>query len=150
SDCLDKHIYHHIRNLLGPIQTVFLGMECVGAPLTWSCGSFLPKKPDHSINQSRRYKDCDSVRGLQLLDAVEADRVFIYAMGLEPWLEHLLGLAYTDDAVQIKEAKNLVQEARAAGFADARILFGKTEIHLADQPGPESFIAPEGAASDSK
>ena len=133
SDCLDVRMYQHIHRVLGPIQTVFLGMECVGAPLTWSCGAFLPRQPEHSINQSRRYKGCDSTRGLSILEAVGAQRIYIYAMGLEPWLEHLLGLAYTAEATQIKEARKLLSAARERGFSEAKLLTNKAEIHLMNQ-----------------
>ena len=136
SDCLDQEMYRHIRRVLGPIQTVFLGMECVGAPLTWSCGSLLPRQPKHSISQSRRYKGCDSNRGLSLLEAVGAERIYVYAMGLEPWLEFLLGLAYTPDATQIKEAQRFLSLARESGFLEARLLAGKYEIHLDGVPAP--------------
>jgi hypothetical protein len=100
--------------------------------LSWSCGTFLPQKPEHGIDQSRRYKGCDSTRGFRLLEAVGAERIFVYAMGLEPWLEHLLGLAYKPEATQLREAKQLLARARERGFADARLLSGKCEIHLSD------------------
>lgn len=130
SDCLDEYLYENVRRSLGPIHTVFLGMECVGAPLSWSCGSFLPVKPDRAINQSRRYKGSDSERGQKMLAAVGAERLYIYAMGMEPWFEHLLGLAYDEDAVQLRESSNLVTVAREAGFKAAERLFGKREIIL--------------------
>ena len=136
SDCLDQEMYRHIRRVLGPIQTVFLGMECVGAPLTWTGGSLLPRQPKHSISQSRRYKGCDSNRGFCLLEAVGAERLYVYAMGLEPWLEFLLGLAYTPDATQIKEAQRFLRLAREAGLMEAQLLSGKHEIHL--DPADES------------
>jgi hypothetical protein len=65
-----------------PIHTVFIGMECVGAPLSWSCGPFLPQEPAFHLDQSRRYKGADSARALTILKAIKADRLFIYAMGL--------------------------------------------------------------------
>lgn len=130
SDCLDEYMYENVRRSLGTIHTVFLGMECVGAPLSWSCGSFLPVKPDRAINQSRRYKGSDSERGQKILAAVQADRLYIYAMGMEPWFEHLLGLAYDEDAVQLRESSQLLTVAREAGFKAAERLFGKREIIL--------------------
>lgn len=130
SDCLDRDLYYHVRNTIGPIQTVFIGMECVGAPLSWSCGPFLPAKPQYEHETGRRYKGCDSERALDILEAVDADRVFIYAMGLEPWLEHLLGLAYSEDVLQIKEARRLLKKTREAGFVESTLLFGKQDIHL--------------------
>lgn len=130
SDCLDKQMYKHIRRILGPIETVFIGLECVGAPLSWSCGTFLPRKPEHGIEQSRRYKGCDSERALSLLEAVGAKRLFIYAMGLEPWLEYLLGLALTEDSAQIQEAKTLLRYAQEKGFEEAKLLSGKCDIKI--------------------
>jgi hypothetical protein len=137
SDCLDRRMYQHLRRVLGPIQTVFLGLECVGAPLTWSCGPFLPIKPEFSHDQSRRYHGCDSKRALEILEAVGARRVYIYAMGLEPWMEYLLGLAYTEDAEQIKEARKLIALAPAMGIDHAELLFGKREILLDNKPSRE-------------
>jgi L-ascorbate metabolism protein UlaG (beta-lactamase superfamily) len=130
SDCLDQEMYRNLRRVLGPIQTVFLGMECVGAPLTWTSGAILPRQPKHSINQSRRYKGCDSTRGLRLLEAVGAERLYVYAMGLEPWMEFLLGLAYTPDAKQIKEAQRFLSLAREAGLDEVRLLNGNCDIYF--------------------
>jgi L-ascorbate metabolism protein UlaG (beta-lactamase superfamily) len=134
SDCLDERMYEHLRRLLGPIQTVFLGMECVGGPLTWSCGPLLPVKPKYSHDQSRRCHGADSARAQKILRALDADHVYIYAMGLEPWVEHLLGLAYTEDAKQIKEARKMIATSPEKAFVEAELLFGKSEIFLANQP----------------
>ena len=130
SDCLDLRMYEDLRRILGPIETVFLGMECVGAPLSWSCGPFLPNRPERKHDQSRRYKGCDSTRALRMLQAIGAKRIFVYAMGLEPWFECLLGLAYTQDAPQIKEASRLLAEARSIGFEEAMLLSGRCDIYL--------------------
>lgn len=130
SDCLDPYLYENVRRAIGPIQSVFVGMECVGAPLSWSCGPFLPVRPEHSIEQSRRSKGCDSERAQLLLRAVEAQRLYVYAMGREPWLEYLLGLALTETAKQVTEARRLVRIAEQQGFAESRLLFGRDEIHF--------------------
>jgi L-ascorbate metabolism protein UlaG (beta-lactamase superfamily) len=141
SDCLDQRVYEHVRRALGPVDTVFIGMECVGAPLSWSCGPFFPAKPDFAQDQSRRYKGSDSYRAQKILEAVEARRLYVYAMGMEPWFEPLLGLAYTDDAVQIRESTELLRAARGAGFDVAARLFGKGEIALT----PDAPRAPAAA-----
>jgi L-ascorbate metabolism protein UlaG (beta-lactamase superfamily) len=142
SDCLDRRMYEHLRRILGPVQTVFLGMECVGAPLSWSCGPLLPAIPEFAKDQSRRCHGCDSRRALELLEALGANRIYLYAMGLEPWMEHLLGLAYTEDAQQIKEARRLVSTALERGFEDAAIVFGKSEIFLSSQSARSSISHP--------
>ncbi|MET0624307.1 MAG: MBL fold metallo-hydrolase [Pyrinomonadaceae bacterium] len=148
SDCLDPRLYDNLRRALGPVQTVFLGMECVGAPLSWSGGAFLPSKPRQSQDQSRRYKGCDSRRAAQILEAVGAERIFVYAMGMEPWLEHLLGLGYTPESVQLLESEKLLQESRGAGMGVSERLYGKREIHLSRLPSrPAHWRAAPAAGS---
>lgn len=149
SDCLDQAMYRHVRQAVGGIQTVFLGMECVGAPLSWSAGAFLPARPERSHDQSRRYKGCDSGRAQAILEAVGAERIYIYAMGMEPWLEYLLGLAYTGDSVQLLESGELLLRVRERGFATAERLFGKREMHLDGSAAGRAWRAvPAGNVGD--
>src|SRR5262249_46175751 len=125
SDCLDRQMYVNVSNSLGPIETVFLGMECVGAPLSWSCGPLFPKMPDQDKDQTRRYHGCNSNAALELLEAIGAKRIYNYAMGEEPWLEHLLGLRLSQDSTQIRESNKLLSETRNKGFLESSRLFGK-------------------------
>jgi hypothetical protein len=141
SDCLDPRQYEHLAGILGPVQTVFLGLECVGAPMSWTCGAFFPVKPTMQQDQSRRQHGSDSERGMRLLRAIGAQRLYVYAMGLEPWYEWLLGLAYTDDAQQIKEMKKILVEARNAGLQDARLLSPKTMISIGNVHGEAAIYA---------
>jgi L-ascorbate metabolism protein UlaG (beta-lactamase superfamily) len=122
SDCLDARLYQHLADALGPVQTVFLGLECVGAPMTWSCGALFAIKPTLQQDQQRRQHGCNAERGLKMLQALKAQRLYVYAMGLEPWYEWLLGLAYTDDAPQIREMRQILVQARQAGLREARLL----------------------------
>jgi L-ascorbate metabolism protein UlaG (beta-lactamase superfamily) len=142
SDCLDERVYDHIYRILGPIHTVFIGMECVGAPLSWSCGPFLATKPDLDVDRSRRYKGADSNRATKILEAVGAERVFVYAMGLEPWLEHLLGLAYAEDALQLKEARRLLCDMSSRQFLATGLLNGPQVLHLSPRPAEGDIPTP--------
>ncbi len=130
SNCLDVQMYKHIRRIVGPVQTIFLGMECVGAPLSWMYQPFFPMKLDHSIDQSRRLLGCNAHGAEQILEALDARQIYIYAMGLEPWLEHLLGLSVPADSVQIKESQTLIRNAREKGLLDAELLKGTKDIYL--------------------
>jgi len=142
SDCLDPYLYQNVRSVLGPMQSVFVGMECVGAPLSWSAGPFLPVRPEHAVEQSRRFKGCDSERAQLMLQAAGAQRLYVYAMGREPWLEYLLGLALTENSRQVTEARKLLKQAETQGYAESRLLFGRDEIHLT----PLGPVAPPLAA----
>jgi L-ascorbate metabolism protein UlaG (beta-lactamase superfamily) len=144
SDCLDVRMYEHLRRSLGSIETVFLGMECVGAPLTWSCGPLFPKVPPRQIDQTRRHHGCDSSRALKILRAAGARRVYNYAMGMEPWLEHLLGLGLQPDSKQMRESDELLARAGGADGVMAERLFGKDEFCLNGGGGKSSrvFVPP--------
>lgn len=130
SACLDDGIYENIRRIIGPVQTVFLGMECVGAPLTWHCGSLLPRAPEYSHDQGRRSHGCDATAGWKLLETLGARRFYNYAMGLEPWLEFLLGLGLSEESTQIRESTSLLRRARDRGFDAAERLCSAQDIHL--------------------
>lgn len=120
SNCLDQRIYEHLRRIVGPTETVFLGMECVGAPLSWLYGALLPHKLQHTHDKSRRTKGSNSVAAASLLEAVGAKRVYIYAMGREPWLQYGMGLGPAEDSPQNRESKKLLEEVIAKGFQDAQ------------------------------
>ncbi|MEO8153075.1 MAG: MBL fold metallo-hydrolase [Rhizobacter sp.] len=129
SDCLDVRQYERLLEVLGPVQHVFLGLECVGAPMSWSCGAFFPVPPTVEQDQSRRQHGCDATRGMKLLRALRATHLYVYAMGLEPWYEWLLGLAYTAEAEQIRQMKKILAAATADGL-DARLLRAPAQLVL--------------------
>jgi len=136
SDCLDPQLYEHVADILGPMDMIFLGMECVGAPLTWNTGALLPVKPSMQQDRSRRQHGCNAERGMQLFRKLKGQRLYLYAMGLEPWFEWLLGLAYTDDAPQILEAKRILQAARDEGAVESRLLRPGSTIVLEGASDP--------------
>jgi hypothetical protein len=144
SDFLESRIYQNVCKRLGSIRTVFLGTECVGAPLTWVCGSLFPKKPDYRDEQTRRFHGCDSKAAMSLLETVNAERIYNYAMGLEPWIAHLLGLALSYDSPQFKESEKLLAKARGRGMLWAERLFGKREIYIDTTSAKRSFVGIRG------
>ena len=129
SNCLDKSMYEHLRQILGPIETVFLGMECEGAPLSWLYGALMPIQLQRSHDLSRRTRACDSTAAEGLINAVGAKRVYNYALGCEPWLEYSMGLAYTEDSIQIKESDRFLSKAHEKGI-EAKRLFGQFETYI--------------------
>jgi hypothetical protein len=144
SDCLDRELYANVRRTLGPVETVFLGTESVGAPLSWGCGPLFPRKIERAHEQGRRHHGSDAARGLELLETIGARRVYNYAMGFEPWVEHLLGLGMTEDAPQFVESERLLAGAAGRGLLAAERLRGKSEFLLEeiDTASPVAAAAP--------
>src|SRR5262249_39081971 len=123
SNCLDARMYERVRDCVGRIETVFIGTESVGAPLSWTYGPLFPRKPSRHIDQSRRQRGCDSDGALDILEAVGASRIYNYGMGQEPWLTQILALGLTESSPQIRESDRLLAGARDRGFLAAERLF---------------------------
>lgn len=141
-DCLDKKVYQNVRRCIGRVDTVFLGTESVGAPLSWINGPLLPRRPLHEEEESRRQHGCDAKRAIDILDVLGANRLYNYAMGMEPWLEHILGLGLTANSPQWMESEKLLAQARARRFIEADRLYGKAEIVLEDADTAEEPFMP--------
>jgi L-ascorbate metabolism protein UlaG (beta-lactamase superfamily) len=126
SNNLDPHLYERLRTVIKRIDTLFIGMECKGAPMSWLYGCLLPFAPERSKDQSRRLDGSDSARALAAIQSLDVARVCIYAMGLEPWLKFVTSIAPDPNSVPMRESARLVASCRAMGLPAER-LYGKAE-----------------------
>ena len=141
SDCLDKQVYENVRRCIGRVNTVFLGTESVGAPLSWTYGPLLPQRPSREEEESRRQHGCDASRAIDILETLGASRFYNYGMGMEPWLEYILGLGLSESSPQWLESEKLLAQARTRRFLEAERLYGKAEIILENvDPAEELFM----------
>lgn len=127
SCCLDKHLYENIRKIMGPITTAFIGMECIGAPLSWIYSPLLPIKSEREHDQSRRSHANGAESALDLLQSIEAKSAYVYALGREPWLKYFMALEPTDDDLYMKEINKFITTAQVQGI-DAQMLYGKRDL----------------------
>jgi hypothetical protein len=128
SDGWDPALFRRIRQRLSnPLDAIFIGMECHGAPLTWLYGPLLTRPINRKDDESRRLSGLDSRRAWQLLQEWPASRVFVYAMGQEPWLKYIMGLEYTPDSIQLTEVAALLDRCRQANVP-AESLFISREL----------------------
>lgn len=119
--------YAPLRAMLGKVDCLFLGMECVGAPASWLYGPMLKQTLTRGEDQSRRLDGCNGDKALTLREYFQPERMFIYAMGAEPWITHITSILYSEDLVQFKEARRVEQIVQSAG-GHAQLLFGKLEV----------------------
>ena len=129
SNNIEPKLYEHIGNLIGKADVVFLGMECDGAPLSWIYGALLTRPLHRQMDQSRRFNGSDYQKAIDIVERLKCDRVYVYAMGQEPWLNYFMGIAYTKESRPIIESDKLVDECRRRGI-EAERLFGKKEFFL--------------------
>jgi L-ascorbate metabolism protein UlaG (beta-lactamase superfamily) len=110
-----------VAERIGKIDVVFIGMECHGAPLSWLYGPLLGRAPSKKDDESRRISASNSIQAWAAAEAFNCSHAFVYAMGQEPWVRHLLGLAYTEDSVQIRESNLFLERCTAAGIKAERL-----------------------------
>ncbi|HEY0193762.1 MAG TPA: MBL fold metallo-hydrolase [Kofleriaceae bacterium] len=113
---VEPRMYGFIRRHIGEVDMLFLGMECVGAPLTTTYGGVVLRPLSREFDQQRRTTGSDYAGAMGIVRALEPKEVYIYAMGLEPWLGHLLPIENNRDALGITESDRVVAECRQSGL----------------------------------
>jgi L-ascorbate metabolism protein UlaG (beta-lactamase superfamily) len=124
---IEPKIYERVHKVVGDADVLFLGMECDGAPLSWVYGALMHDKIERDKDLSRRLAGSDYEQGMSLINIFNPKNVFVYAMGLEPWLEFISSIKYTDESRPIKESNKLVNKCIEMG-KDAERLFGEKTI----------------------
>ena len=128
---LEPRLYQHLYDEIGDVNTIFLGMECDGAPLSWLYGPLLTKKLERAVDESRRLAGSNFEQAIDIVRRFNPKETYVYAMGQEPWLNHILCLKYTEDSRPIIESNRLVQECMEHGIYAER-LFGEKEMLTED------------------
>lgn len=123
---LSRALYEEVRAHTGDISTVFIGMECDGAPLSWIYGPLLTAPLERRVDQSRRANASDCAGALALAEAIGCRAAYVYAMGQEPWLQFISSIRYDADSNPIVQSDRLVTTLRERGIPAER-LFGSAE-----------------------
>ena len=124
---IDPKLYERLHELIGDVDILFLGMECDGAPVSWMYGALCTNPLDRAMDQARRLNGSDFVRGIDIVERLKCQQVYIYAMGQEPWLGFLTSIKYTEESSPIVESNKLVELCRSRNIVSER-LYGATEI----------------------
>lgn len=128
---LEPRLYEHLHHEVGNVDAIFLGMECDGAPLSWLYGPLLTKRIERAVDESRRLAGSNFDQAIDIVRRFNSKSVFVYAMGQEPWLGHIMSLKYTEQSRPIIESNRLINECSALGICAER-LFGEKEILIED------------------
>ncbi len=126
---IEPMLYRHVRDFTGPVDVLFLGMECDGAPLSWLYGPLLTRPMDRKMDHSRRLSGSNYERGIDIVNRFECREAYVYAMGMEPWLRYIMAKEYTPQSDPMVASSQLIQDCVARGLQAER-LFGEKEIVL--------------------
>ncbi|HEV2991067.1 MAG TPA: MBL fold metallo-hydrolase, partial [Candidatus Angelobacter sp.] len=126
---IEPQLYKHVYDAVGPVDALFLGMECDGAPLSWLYGPLLTRKIDRGMDESRRLAGSNFDQAIDMVTRFRCKESYVYAMGQEPWLNHVMSLKYTPESRPITESNRLLQVCRERAICAER-LYGEKEILL--------------------
>jgi L-ascorbate metabolism protein UlaG (beta-lactamase superfamily) len=126
---IEPAVYRRVREHIGRVDALFVGMECAGAPVSWLYGPLYSQPISNRMDRARRLNASDSERAMEFVRIFEPRAVFVYAMGADPWMKHLSSIEYTDDSMPIIESNKLIEACRARGILAER-LAGRREIWL--------------------
>jgi len=118
---IENRLYDRIADMCGQVDLLFIGLECEGAPLSWIYGHLLTSPITRANDQSRRLAACNAQQANQIVEALKCKRVFVYAMGLEPWLKFIMGAEFEIDSPQMVESDKLVKACRERGVMADRL-----------------------------
>jgi len=124
SSSIDEVVYQRIQRVTGDVDLLFIGMECVGAPMSWLYGSLFTRPIPRAINESRRFNGSDCASVEKMIAILKPSEVYIYALGMEPWFKYFMGLDYGENARQVDESSRALAACASRGIRAER-LFGK-------------------------
>jgi L-ascorbate metabolism protein UlaG (beta-lactamase superfamily) len=126
SSGIDPVLYRYIRGHVGPVDMAFLGMECAGAPLTWLYQALLTRPVTKKMSDSRTLSGSNSAQAAAIMTELGAREAYVYAMGEESWLGHVMATSYTEDSYQIKQVNEFMTWCANQGI-EADHLYGQRE-----------------------
>lgn len=130
---IEPELYHRLRKIVGDVRALFVGMECDGAPGSWLYGPLYSRRLERNHDESRRLNGSNFSQAMEIVNALECKEVFVYAMGQEPWLNHVMSIKYTPESNPIVHSNRLLDACRERGMIAER-LFGEREMLLEDLP----------------
>lgn len=123
---ISPELYAHLTAHVGRVHTVFIGMESVGAPVSWLYGPLFPEKLERRIDAGRRLKGSNFEQASAIVDALRADAVYVYAMGQEPWLGAVMCVEYDEKHPAMIDSDKLVAYVRERGGTSKRLFLHET------------------------
>lgn len=129
SSNLEPRMYEHIHCVTGDLDILAIGMECIGAPYTWLYGALTTETVSKAVRESRRLNGSNFETAAKMVATFKPKEVLIYALGLEPWYNYILGIEYMEDSEQIVQSGKMLDYCHDLGLKVNR-LNGKYELML--------------------
>ncbi|WP_182875685.1 MBL fold metallo-hydrolase [Microbispora sp. H10670] len=125
SSGVEPELYGHIARVVGRTDIAFLGMECDGAPLTWMYGGLLTQPVSRRMSVTRKLSGSDAAQALGIIEQLGCSKAYVYAMGEESWLQHVMAISYTPESYQLKQVAEFLDGCAHRGIEAEHLLVRK-------------------------
>jgi L-ascorbate metabolism protein UlaG (beta-lactamase superfamily) len=122
SSGIDPGLYGYMRRHIGRVDFAFLGMECAGAPLTWLYQALLTQPVTKKMSDSRTLSGSNAAQAAAIMTELGASEAYVYAMGEESWLGHVMATSYNEDSYQLKQVEEFMTWCAAHGIKSGHLL----------------------------
>jgi L-ascorbate metabolism protein UlaG (beta-lactamase superfamily) len=122
SSGIDPGLYRHMRRHVGQMDMAFLGMECAGAPLTWLYQGLFTKPVTKKMSDSRTLSGSNAEQAAGIMTELGASEAYVYAMGEETWLGHVMATTYNEDSYQLKQVSDFMTWCAEHGVKSDHLL----------------------------
>lgn len=120
-----QELYEGIRAEVGPTDIAFIGMECDGAPLTWLYGGLFTQPVPRKMSNTRKMSGSDAAQATEIVARLGVSEAYVYAMGEEDWLQHVMATSYTPDSYQLKQVAQFLAACAERGVGAEHLLVRK-------------------------
>jgi L-ascorbate metabolism protein UlaG (beta-lactamase superfamily) len=121
SNNIEPKMYEHVHRLVGNINHIFIGMESSGAPMSWLYGPLSSQPMERAMDHSRRLNGSNCKKAVGIIEQFSPEHVYIYAMGMEPWLTYISSIEYDETSGPIKESNELLDICNSRGISAERL-----------------------------
>jgi L-ascorbate metabolism protein UlaG (beta-lactamase superfamily) len=108
SSGIDLGLYRYMRQHVGQMDMAFLGMECAGAPLTWLYQGLFTQPVTKKMSRSRTLSGSNADQAAGIMTELGAGEAYVYAMGEESWLGHVMATSYNEDSYQLQQVEEFM------------------------------------------
>jgi L-ascorbate metabolism protein UlaG (beta-lactamase superfamily) len=122
SSGIDPGLYAYVRSHVGQVDVAFLGMECAGAPLTWLYQGLFTKPVTKKMSDSRTLSGSNAEQAAGIMTELGAREAYVYAMGEESWLGHVMATSYNEDSFQLRQVAEFMTWCADHGVTSDHLL----------------------------
>jgi L-ascorbate metabolism protein UlaG (beta-lactamase superfamily) len=122
SSGIDPVVYRYVRNRLGPVDMAFLGMERDTAPPARLHQGLSTRPATRTMRDPRELSRSHAEQAVAIMTELGADEGYLYAMGEESWLGHVVATTHAEDTYQTKQIEEFLGWCSGNGITAGRLV----------------------------